>query len=218
MVVAIAGGHGKIALLLERQLADRGHEALALVRNPDHAAGVEAAGARAVVCDLESATADELARAIDGAGAVVFAAGAGPGSGAERKETMDYGGAVLLIGAAKLAGIRRYVMVSAMAADPDHPGDEVFDVYLRAKGRADAELAASGLEFTIVRPGRLTDDPGTGRVRIDESVPRGAIPREDVAALIAASLEEPTTAGQTFEAVSGDEPIAAALRALGRAG
>lgn len=214
MVVAIAGGHGRIALLLERQLAERGHEALAIVRNPDHSARVEAAGAQAVVCDLERATAGELAGTIDGADAVVFAAGAGPGSGAERKETMDYGGAVLLMEAAKLAGIRRYVMVSSMAADPDHPGDEVFDVYLRAKGRADAELAASGLEFTIVRPGRLTDDPGTGRMRIGESVPRGAIPREDVAALIAGSLEEPATIGKTFEAVSGDDPTGEALRTL----
>jgi uncharacterized protein YbjT (DUF2867 family) len=214
MVVAIAGGHGKIGLRTAQLLAEHGDQPVALIRNPQHEADVAAAGARAVVCDLESASADEVAEAIAGVDAVVFAAGAGPGSGAERKETMDYGGAVLLIEGARRAGVRRYLMVSAMAADAEHEGEEVFDIYLRAKGRADAELAASGLDFTIVRPGMLTDDPGTGRVRAGESVPRGAIPRQDVAAVLAATLAEPATVGMTFELVSGDDPIELALRSL----
>jgi uncharacterized protein YbjT (DUF2867 family) len=214
MVVAIAGGHGKIGLRMAQLLAEHGDQPVALIRNPQHEADAAAAGARAVVCDLESADAGEVAEAIAGADAVVFAAGAGPGSGAERKETMDYGGAVLLIEGAKRAGVRRYLMVSAMSADAEHEGDEVFDVYLRAKGRADAELAGSGLDFTIVRPGMLTDDPGTGRVRAEASVPRGAIPRQDVAAVLVASLAEPATVGATFELVSGDDPIELALRSL----
>jgi uncharacterized protein YbjT (DUF2867 family) len=213
MKIAIAGGHGKIALRLERLLSDRGDQAVGLIRNPDHAGDLREAGAEAAVCDLESAGPDELARAIEGADAVVFAAGAGPGSGPERKETMDYGGAVKLIEAARAAGIDRYVMVSSVGADPDAEGDG-FAVYVRAKGRADADLAASGLDFTIVRPGGLTDEPGTGRVELGEDVRRAEIPREDVAAVLAACLAEPRTIGRTFVVVSGDAAIADAIAAL----
>src|SRR5512133_399659 len=183
MRVAIAGGHGKIALQLTRLLAERGDEVLSLIRNPDHAGDVREAGAEAVVCDLESAGVEEVAEAVDDAHAVVFAAGAGPGSGPERKETMDYGGAVKLIEAAKAKGISRYVMISSMGANPEQAGDDTFAVYLRAKGKADADLQASGLDYTIVRPGRLTDEPGTGRVEIGEGVGRGEVSRDDVAAV-----------------------------------
>jgi uncharacterized protein YbjT (DUF2867 family) len=177
-----------------------------LIRNPDHAGDLEAAGAEPVVCDLENAGDDDVAEAVRGADAVVFAAGAGPGSGPERKETMDYGGAVKLIAAARANGIARYVIVSSMGADPNAEG-EGFAVYLRAKGRADAELAASGLDHTIVRPGSLTDDPGTGRVELGERVQRGEIPRDDVAAVLAACLREPGTIGRTFDVVSGETPV-----------
>lgn len=208
MDVAIAGGHGKIALRLEGLLTGHGHQARAIIRNPDHAPEVEAAGAQPVVVDLEAlAGVHELAEAVVGADAVVFAAGAGPGSGPERKRTVDYGGAVKLIAAAKQAGIRRYVMVSSINADPNAPGDDTFSIYLRAKGEADAELAASGLDHTIVRPGRLTNDPGTGRVKLGDDVGSGEIPRDDVAAVLAAVLHEPDTIGRTFELVSGDVPV-----------
>jgi uncharacterized protein YbjT (DUF2867 family) len=213
MRVAIAGGHGQIALRLARLLAERGDEAVSLIRNPDHAADVEAAGGKPVVCDLEDATEDEVAEAIEGAGAVVFAAGAGPGSGSERKETMDFGGAVKLIAAAKRAGIKRYVMVSSMGADPDAPGDDTFAVYLRAKGKADAELRASGLDGTIVRPGRLTNDPGNGRVALREDGDRGEIPRDDVAAVLVGVLNSDNTIGKTLDLVSGDVPVAEAVEA-----
>ncbi|HEX8743780.1 MAG TPA: SDR family oxidoreductase [Thermoleophilaceae bacterium] len=213
MRVAIAGGHGKIALRLARLLADRGEEVRSLVRNPDHGPDVRQAGGEPVVCDLEHAAEGEVADAIRGADAVVFAAGAGPGSGPERKETMDYGGAVKLIAAARTAGVARYLMVSSMGADPDAQG-EGFAVYLRAKGRADAELAASGLDHTIVRPGRLTDEPGSGLVQAGERVERGAIPRDDVAAVLAACLAEPGTIGRTFGLVAGDTPVDEAVRAL----
>jgi uncharacterized protein YbjT (DUF2867 family) len=211
MLVAIAGGHGQIALRLTRLLSDRGDQVRSLIRNPDHADDVSAAGGDPVVCDLEQADDIAVAEAIAGADAVVFAAGAGPGSGPQRKGTMDLGGAVKLIVAAQAAGIRRYVMVSSINADPNHQGDDTFSVYLRAKGEADAELVASGLDYTIVRPGRLTDEPGTGRVRLGDGVGSGAIPRDDVAAVLAAALHEPDSAGRTFELISGDTPVDQAL-------
>ena len=207
MVVAIAGGHGQIALRLTRLLAERGDAVRSLIRDPAQEDDVRAAGGDPVVCDLENEDEHAIAEAISGANAVVFAAGAGPGSGAERKGTMDLGGAVKLIEAAKRAGVRRYVMVSSINADPNAPGDDVFAVYLRAKGEADAELLASGLDYTIVRPGRLTDDPGTGRVRLGDDVGRGEIPRDDVAAVLVAVLHEPDTVGRTYELIGGDTPV-----------
>jgi uncharacterized protein YbjT (DUF2867 family) len=214
MLVAIAGGHGQIALRLARLLADRGDTARSLIRNPDHADDIRAAGGEPVVCDLEHAAAGEVAEAIQGADAVVFAAGAGPGSGSERKMTMDYGGAAKLIAAAKQAGIGRYVMVSSMGADANAPGDDTFSIYLQAKGKADDDLRASGLDFTIVKPGRLTNDPGTGSVALAETVERGAVPRDDVAAVLAAVLDAPDTIGTTAALVSGDVPVEEAVKAL----
>jgi nucleoside-diphosphate-sugar epimerase len=210
--VAIAGGHGQIALRLTRLLADGGDTVRGLIRNLDHAADVEAAGAEAVVCDLETAGVEEVGDALVGADAAVFAAGAGPGSGARRKETMDYAGAAKLIAAARDRGVRRFVMVSSRGADPDAEGGDMAP-YLRAKGRADAELAASDLDFTIVRPGRLTNDAGTGKIDLEGSA-SGSIPRDDVAAVLAAVLRDRAGIGATFDVVSGDVPIADALRAL----
>jgi uncharacterized protein YbjT (DUF2867 family) len=213
MNIAIAGGHGKIALRLTRLLHERGDRVRSLIRNPAHAGDIEAAGGEPVVCDLEHEGEDAVARAIAGAEAVVFAAGAGGGSGPERKWTMDYGGAVKLIAAAKTDGIDRYVMVSSRGADPEAPGDDTFAVYLRAKGKADAELRASGLAYTIVRPGWLTDDPGKGRVEVGERLDDGHISRDDVAAVLAFTLHDPALAGVTFEVVEGDTPIEQALAA-----
>jgi uncharacterized protein YbjT (DUF2867 family) len=215
MRVAIAGGHGQVALRLTRLLHERGDEVHSLIRRPEHADDVREHGGQPVVCDLESADVAEVAEAIAGDEAVVFAAGAGPGSGTERKETMDYGGAAKLIAAAEERGVRRYLMVSSMGADPDREGDDTYSAYQRAKGRADAALRESGLDHTIVRPGRLTDDPGSGRVRAGEQVGRGEIPREDVAAVLAGCLATPATVGVTFELVAGDTPIEDALASLG---
>ena len=164
--------------------------------------------------DLEHASEDEVANAINGSDAVVFAAGAGPGSGSERKETMDYGGAVKLIAAAKQAGVGRYVIVSSMGANPSATGDDTFSVYLRAKGRADDAVRASGLDATVVRPGGLTNDAGTGRVRLGESLPRGQVTRDDVAAVLVAVLDSPSTIGRTADLIGGDTPIAEAVAAL----
>jgi len=214
MRVAIAGGHGQIALRLATVLSQRGDEAVALIRNPDHADDVRQAGAEPAVVDLEHASEDDVVQAIAGSDAVVFAAGAGPGSGPERKETMDYGGAVKLIAAAKQAGVGRYVIVSSMGADPDALGDNTFSVYLRAKGRADDAVRASGLDATVVRPGGLTNDVGTGRVNLGESVPRGQISRDDVAAVLATVLDSPNTIGRTLDLIGGDTPVAEAVEAI----
>jgi uncharacterized protein YbjT (DUF2867 family) len=214
MDVAIAGGHGQIALRLARVLSERGDRVRSLIRNPDHADDVRAAGAEPVVCDLEHAAEAEVATAIEGADAVVFAAGAGPGSGPERKDTMDYGGAVKLIAAAKQSGIGRYVIVSSMGADANAGGDDTFAVYLRAKGRADDDLRASGLDYTVVRPGALTNDPGTGSVALREKGDRGEVTREDVAAVIAAVLPASNTIGKTLDLVGGDVPVDEAVAAV----
>jgi nucleoside-diphosphate-sugar epimerase len=214
MRVAIGGGHGQIALRLAKVLSQRGDETVALIRNPDHADDVRQARAEPVLVDLEHADEDQVAQAIAGCDAVVFAAGAGPGSGAERKETMDYGGAVKLIAAAKQARVDRYVIVSSMGANPEIRGDDTFSVYLRAKGRADDAVLASGLDATVVRPGGLTNNAGTGRVRLGESVPRGQVPRDDVAAALAAVLDSPNTIGRTVDLIGGDTPIAEAVKAI----
>lgn len=214
MRVVIAGGHGQIALLLERQLSDHGDEAVGIVRNPDHVADVEANGAKADVLDLERATVEELAALLAGADAVVFAAGGGPSSGAARKETVDKGAAILLADAAEQAEVRRYVMVSSMGterADPD--SDDVFQVYLRAKAAADDDLRGRDLDWTVVRPGRLTDAAGTGRVRVG-TLQRGEIPRADVAATLLAVVHDPSTIGKTFDVLAGDTPIEDALATL----
>ncbi len=216
MEVAIAGGHGKIALLLGRSLADEGHDIRGLIRNPDHEGDLHAVGIEPVLCDLESADADTVKAALSGAEAIVFAAGAGPGSGTERKQSMDLGGALKLIDAAKADGIRRYLMVSSIGAGhPPPPGEgEVFGDYLRAKAAADQALEASGLEYTVVRPGPLTDDPPTGHVELGIDLDRREIPRADVAAILRACLLQPHTIGWTFEAVGGERPIDAALATL----
>jgi uncharacterized protein YbjT (DUF2867 family) len=212
--IAIAGGHGQIALRLAKVLSQHGDQVVALIRNPNHADDVREAGAEPAVVDLEHATEADIARAIAESDAVVFAAGAGPGSGSARKETMDYGGAVKLIAAAKQAGVGRYVIVSSMGADPDAPGDDTFSVYLRAKGRADDAVRASGLDATVVRPGGLTNDVGTGRVRLGESLPRGQVPRDDVAAVIAAVLDSPNTIGRTVDLIGGGTLVAEAVGAI----
>ncbi len=218
MDVAIAGGHGQIALRLERLLSAGGHRARAIIRNPDHAADVLAAGAEPVVLDLEAlAGVAALADAVRSADAVVFAAGAGPGSGPERKHTVDYGAAVKLIAAARAAGVDRYVMISTLGADRPEARGDAMRPYFEAKGEAEDALRASDLAFTIVRPGSLTDEPGTGLVTVADHLDAwGSIPRDDVAAVELAALTvagAAATTGRTFELVSGDTPIASALAA-----
>jgi uncharacterized protein YbjT (DUF2867 family) len=218
MRIVIAGGHGQIALRLSRLLHARGDEPVGLIRRAEHAADLRAAGAEPVLLDLENASgAAEVSEALKGAEAVVFAAGAGPGSSAERKDTVDRGAAVLLADAAELAGVRRYVMISSMGADADSEfdGDPVFRAYLRAKGAADDDLRArADLDWTVLRPGSLRNDPGTGRVLLAERTGRGAIPRDDVAEVLATLLANPGTAGLTLELIGGVTPIREAVAAF----
>lgn len=221
MRVVIAGGHGKIALRLSRLLTRRGDAVAGLIRNPDHVDDLAALGAEPVVFDLESGRPSELAEHLEGADAVVFAAGAGPGSGIARKDTMDRAGAALLAGAAERAGVRRYLLVSAMGFDVDDPGwapppgtSDVFAAYLRAKAASELDVRSRDLDWTVLRPGRLTDAEPSGRVRLAPKVERAEISRADVAAVLLALLDEPRSGGLTLELVAGDTPIADAVRAV----
>jgi nucleoside-diphosphate-sugar epimerase len=216
MEVAIAGGHGQIAQLLGKRLAAEDHNVRGLIRNPDHGDDLHAIGVEPVLCDLEGADDHEVREALGGADAIVFAAGAGPGSGAERKQTMDLGGAVKLIDAAKETGIRRYLMISSRgAANPPPPGEGgVYGEYIRAKAAAEQALKPSGLEYTIIRPGALTNDPPTGRVELGIGFETGDIPRADVATVLHACLFLPHTIDWTFDVISGETPIDEALASL----
>jgi uncharacterized protein YbjT (DUF2867 family) len=213
MDIVVAGGHGKIALHLLELLAARGDRARGLIRNPDHAADLERIGAEPVVCDLET---ESPAPHLVGADAIVFAAGAGPGSGDERKRTVDYGGAVKLIESAQALGIDRYVIVSSMGAEDPSEAPAGMRAYQQAKHDADQALITSGLASTVVRPGGLTDEPPTGKV--DVAAPslgrRGTVPRADVAATLLAVLDTPTTAGLVFEVLAGDTPVVSAVAGL----
>ena len=214
MDVAIAGGHGKIARRLARLLVERGDRVRGLVRKPEHADDLRGDGSEPVLCDLEITGAEEVATAIAGADAVVFAAGAGPGSGPERKLTIDRDGAIKLLEAARNAGVERYVMVSSIGAENPPDDDDVFSVYLRAKAEADRALTAGDREWTIVRPVSLTDDPGTGHVRLDVKRIDGKVSRDDVAAVLAAVLHEPRSADLILYLSAGDDPIDDALAIL----
>jgi uncharacterized protein YbjT (DUF2867 family) len=212
MDVLVAGGHGQIARHLLRLLSEHGHHGRGLIRNADHAPDLEQIGAVPVLCDLE---ADDAVPHIGAAEAIVFAAGAGPGSGPERKRTVDYGGAVKLIAAAEELGVRRYLMVSSMGAHDPSSAPEPMRPYQQAKHDADEALAASSLDWTIVRPGGLTDAPGSGRVAVAERLGRsGSVPREDVAMVLLECLGTPATVRRTFELLEGDVPVREALAAL----
>jgi nucleoside-diphosphate-sugar epimerase len=211
VVVAIAGAHGKIAMRLIALLVARGDTVVGLIRNPDHASDVSSQGASPVVCDLERAGVHEIAESITGADATVFAAGAGPGSGAARKVSMDRDGAIKLLDAATAAGVPRYLIISSVGAERPPGGDDSFSVYLRAKAEADEAVMRSDREWTVVRPGRLTDDPGTGRVRIDSGPFRGQVARDDVAAVLERLLEDERAPHHVLYVNGGDDPLQEAL-------
>jgi len=213
MDVVIAGAHGKIGLQLGKLLAERGDRVRGLIRKPEQADDLVEGGVEPVLCDLEGESG--VVAKVEGADAIVFAAGAGPGSGVERKWSLDYGGAVKLIEAARAGEVRRYVIVSSMGAgNPPAEGGDVFGEYLRAKAKADQALEASGLDYTIVRPGSLTDEPPTGLVTITGGPDKGEIPRADVVAVLGAVLPAHNTIGKAFELFSGVTPIEAAVAAL----
>ncbi len=216
MKVLVAGANGSTARQLVRLLVEDGHEVRGLVRKEEQTQNVESDGAEPIVVDLEEEEVEGgVGEAVKGCDAIVFAAGAGPGSGAARKETMDYGGAVKLLEAAQKHGASRYLMLSAMGTEDPESRSEKMQPYLQAKARADEELMKSGLEYTIIRPGSLTDEEGTGKIDAAESLGRhGEIPREDVARTFAAVLEAENTYRKKFEILAGDVPIQEALKRL----
>jgi uncharacterized protein YbjT (DUF2867 family) len=211
--VVIAGGHGNVALRLEKLLAERGDSPRGIIRKTDQAKDLEEIGAEPIVLDIENV--DDISDALAGADAVVFAAGAGAGSGPARKRTVDYGGAVKLAEAATRNDIRRYLMVSAMGANHPERWSDQMRPYYEAKAGADEFVMGSGLDYTIVRPGMLTDDPGTGKVQVAEQLEtRGSVTREDVAAVIAECLAADSAIGKAFDLLNDGTPIPDAVRSL----
>ena len=212
--IAIVGGHGQIARLLHPMLLGAGHEPVALVRSQEQAAGLEAAGVTARLLDIEASGSEAFAGAFEGCEAVVFAAGGGPDGNLDRKRTVDLEGALKSIEAAQQVGIRRFVQVSAINVDEPVAEDAspVWKAYVEAKRDADAALRESGLDWTILRPGRLTDVPGTGRIALGD-VPRGEVARADVAETVVAVLDDPASVGHQWNVVGGDLDVRDAVAA-----
>lgn len=216
MRVVVAGGHGKIARHLGRMLADRGDAVAGLIRDSAHADDLRADGSEPVLLDIESTDASTLAGHLEGADAAVFAAGAGPGSGVARKDTVDRAGSVLLADACERAGVRRFLQISSIGTTAPNPPDvgEVFGAYLDAKRAAEQDLRGRDLDWTILRPGILTDVPPTGRVELTTEARRAEIPRADVAAVLLALLDEPRSVGLELTLIGGETPIDEAVRAV----
>jgi uncharacterized protein YbjT (DUF2867 family) len=214
--IAVVGGHGKVARHLLVELRRTQHTPVALVRNPAYREELEARGAEVRLLDIERDGVAAFAAAFEGCDAVVFTAGGGPDGNKERKRTVDLEGSLKSIEGARQAGIDRFVQVSAIGVDDPLPPDtdEVWRAYVEAKRDADAALRESGLGWTIIRPGLLTDDPGTGLVALGSKVSRGEVPRADVAAVLAAVIDQDATVGRQWNLVSGDTPVAEAVRAL----
>ena len=213
--IAIVGGHGQVAQHLLVALRRSEHDPVALVRREAYRADLESRGAQVRLLDIEAADASQFAAAFEGCDAVVFAAGGGPDGNQERKRTVDLEGSLKSVEGARIAGIERFVQVSAINVDEPLPADtsEVWRAYVEAKRDADAALRASDLAWTIIRPGRLTDDPATGLVSLGPDVDRGDVTRADVAAVIAAVLDEPATIGKQWNLVNGEVPVATAVAA-----
>ncbi|MBB5958740.1 uncharacterized protein YbjT (DUF2867 family) [Saccharothrix tamanrassetensis] len=210
MHLVIAGGHGRIALLVAELSAGRGDRVTSLVRNPDHFDDVRATGASPVLCDLEAVNVAQVAAVLSGADAALFAAGAGPGSGVARKDTVDRAASALFAAGAQAAGVSRFVQISTGGIGRV-TGDEVFDAYLAAKGAAEEDLRERPLDWTILRPGRLLDSAGTGLVTLAETPLSGSVPRADVAGVVVALLDRPATVRRTYELISGTTPIESAF-------
>ena len=213
MNVVIVGGHGKIAMRLAKLLVDRGDSPRGIIRKTEQADDLERIGAEPIVLDIENV--DDIDDAFAGSDAVVFAAGAGPGSGPARKHTVDYGGAVKSVDAAIAKEIRRFVIVSAIGANHPERWSEDMKPYYEAKADADKFVAESGLDYTVVRPGGLTDDPGMGKVQVAEQLKTGgSVTRDDVALVIAECLTAENTIGKDFDLLGGETPVAEAIAAL----
>ncbi len=214
MIVAIVGGHGSIARKLTRSLTDRGHNVRGLVRNVDQFDDLRSDGAEPVLCDLETASEHDLDVALADSDVVVFAAGAGPDSGPERKKSLDRDGAIKSVRAAVRVAADRFVIISSMGADAPPDDDETFSVYLRAKASADEAARDAAIDSTIVRPGGLTDDDPTGRVFMATSTGTGRVPRADVAAVLAEVIDTGHGRNITVELIAGDTLVTDAVAGL----
>ncbi|WP_309130955.1 SDR family oxidoreductase [Brevibacterium sp.] len=217
MRIAIVGGHGQIALKATEQLISAGHEVTSIIRRPEQVNEIEALGAQAQICDIATASAAELAAAVAGSDALVFAAGAGPGSTIEAKRSIDLGGSLKSIDACLEIGVRRFVQISFIGVTEPVPEgtDPVFAAYWDAKREADEALISSGLDYTIVKPGRLTDEPATGTGEVGTGSPRGAsTSRANVADFIRVVLDEPRTIGMSIDVWDGDTPLRDALESF----
>lgn len=213
MRIAIVGGNGNIARLLHPLLAAGGHQPVALVRNEKSRAELEALGAEVRLLDIERQDVDGFAAAFDGCDAVVFSAGGGPDGNIERKRTVDLEGSLKSVAAAEQLGIRRFVQVSAINVDDPVADDAspVWAAYVAAKRDADVAVRASTLDWTILRPGLLTDEPPTGLVALGADIARGAVPRADVAAVLAGVVDRDDTIGRQWNLVGGDLTVSAAI-------
>lgn len=217
--IAVVGGHGKVARHLHPLLVAAGHTPVALVRREEYRSELEDRGAEVRLLDIEGEDAAGFAGAFAGCHAVVFAAGGGPDGNLERKRTVDLEGSLKSIEGARQAGISRFVQVSAIGVDAPLPPDTepVWRAYVEAKRDADAALRDSGLDWTIIRPGLLTDGPPTGLVALGPDVARGEVPRADVAAVLAAVVDTGGGIGAQWNLVSGETPIDEAVRQSVRA-
>ncbi|MEX1079966.1 MAG: SDR family oxidoreductase [Homoserinimonas sp.] len=213
--IVIVGGHGKIALRLARILTAQQHQVTSLIRNPDHTAEVEATGATPVMADVETLSTEDLAGVISDHDAVVWSAGAGGGS-PERTYAVDRDAAIRSMEAASSAGVNRYVMVSYLGARADHGVDpeNSFFAYAEAKAAADDHLRQATLDWTILGPGGLTLDAGTGRIAVGDELQGGKVSRDDVAAVAAAVLQGDHTIRKWIPFIGGDTPIDEALAQL----
>lgn len=219
MKVLVVGANGKIGhQIVEKLHQDSAYTVRAMVRKEDQAAALKEKGIDAYLANLED-TVDNLAGAVKGMDAVIFSAGSGGSTGADKTLLIDLDGAVKMMEAAKKEQVDRFVMVSAFGADSRERWSEAIKSYYVAKYYADRELMQTDLNYTIVRPGALLDEAGTGKVKIAalldlEGSDKREVPREDVANVVIESLQNEQTYRKAFDLISGEEAITDALNQL----
>ncbi|MGR9372370.1 SDR family oxidoreductase [Rhizobium leguminosarum] len=213
--IFVIGAAGKVGIRLVRKLAVRGHRVGALHRKREQESTLAAAGATPIFGSIQIIDARSLANIIDGCDVVVFTAGAG-GAGIEQTNAIDGRGLETAVDAAKLAGVRRFILVSAFPeAWREKENSEGFENYIAVKKLADAYLADTELDWVILRPGTLSDEPGTGMIKANAALPYGTVTRDDVAETIVALIEEPAVRRSIVELTNGDDAVADAVAKLG---